>query len=287
MTELMLEIVPPSRMTSDNYKEKVMDKVSESVNSIKPDVINVPEIVDENFEGKPYYRNVSARRFAKKINELTGKKVIVNKVVVHCNGLNELQKWINKSVNELGLKDFVFVGGSSDKFSYPGPSVTEANNLAKSFSSINAGNIMIPSRENEAQRMLTKTLSGASFFTSQILFESEKTQKTLFEYNSLCIEKKIKPAKVYLSFCPVSGINELFFLRWLGVEMPEKTEKEIFSEEEKIPVNSINSAEKVWNKIITFSEKENLSIPLNLNIEEIFLHNLDSCIELALRLRQA
>ncbi|MFH1663906.1 MAG: hypothetical protein ABH986_03810 [archaeon] len=286
MNELMLEIVPPSRMTSEKYKEKVLSDVSNAVNEMKEiDLINVPEIIEENRVGKPYYRNISARTFAKKLNELTGKKVVVNKVVTYCNGLQELQDWLNKSIKELGIKDFVFVGANSDHFSYPGPSVAQANTHAKKIKGIRIGNIMIPSRENEAERMLSKTLSGADFFTSQLLFESQNTMNALKDYSELCKEKNVLPSEIFLSFCPVSGVNELYFLRWLGVEMPDETEKKLFGEEEKIVFNSVEIAEKIWLEINDFVKEENLSLSLNLNVEEIFLHNLLHCTELVSRLK--
>ncbi len=281
MTELMFEVVPPSRMTSEEYKEKISAKVAETVNSIKPDFINVPEVIDENFRGEPYYRNVSVRGFAKKLNELTERKIIVNKVVVHCNGMKELAEWLDKSVNELKIKNFVFVGGNSGKTHYPGPGVIQANKKAKTLFDARIGNIFIPSRKNEAQRLLKKTLSGADFFTSQLLFEAQKTKNVLLEYDALCKKKKVKPSKFFLSFAPVSSVNEIYFLRWLGVEIPIETEKIVFNS-----FNSIHVSEMIWREINSFSKEKNLSLSLGLNVEEIFLHNLEPASQLAASLKK-
>ncbi len=280
----MLEVVPPSALSSDNYRKKILEKIVTAVNSMKPDLINIPEIIDENRLGKPYYRNIRACEFGKELNDLTGKKIIENKVVVHCKGINEFDLWINKSINEFKINNFVFVGGNFDHISYSGLTVNEANNKAKNIKGIKIGNIMIPSRENEAKRMFNKTVSGADFFTSQVLFESINTKKVLAEYNDLCNENKITPAKVFLSFCPVSDSRELYFMKWLGVEIPEETEKNFFKEENNAVKNSIEIAKKVWTDIKDFNKENNISVPVALNVEEIFLHNLDYCVELAEKL---
>ena len=44
------------------------------------------------------------------------------------------------------------------------------------------GNIAIPQRTGEAHRMLLKTRSGARFFTTQIVFDSESVLRMLREY---------------------------------------------------------------------------------------------------------
>lgn len=283
-TEVMLEVVPPSRMFSSKYYEKVLGKLVEAINSIKKiDFVNVPEIIDENRLGKPFYRNVSIREFGKRLEDLTGKQAIVNKVVVHLNGMQGFDEWINRSINQFNIKSFVFVGGAFE-INYSGPKVIEANKKAKAIPGVKVGNIMIPSRKNEVQRMLEKTLSGADFFTTQILFSAEDTKKDLLEYDRLCKEQKIKSAKIFLSFCPVSSKGELDFLKWLEVKIPAETEKKLRGEN---PVKaSISAVQKLWIEFNEFKKENNLSVSLALNIEEIFLHNLAHCIELASSLQE-
>ena len=62
-------------------------------------------------------------------------------------------------------------------------------------------------------------------------------------------------------------------------------QKKLFGEEEKIVFNSVEIAEKIWLEINDFVKEENLSLSLNLNVEEIFLHNLLHCTELVSRLK--
>jgi hypothetical protein len=281
MTEVFFEVVPPSKMSSQKHREKVLDKIASAINSVKIDCINIPEVIEENHLGKPYYRNLSVRWFAKELQALTGKNVVVNKGVVYFNGMQQFLLWVKETVNEFKVKDFVFVGGKTANIAYSGPSVIQANREAKKINGIRIGNICIPSREKEAERMLNKTLSGANFFTSQVLFESNEMKNLLLEYEALCKEKKVQPSKIFLSFCPVSRMEEVSFLKWLGVNIPPETENELKKE---TPLSSINITEKVWTEINEFKRDMALSVPLGLNVEEIFLHNLDFAVDIALKL---
>ena len=284
-TEILFEIVPPSKMSSEKYKEKMIQSILDSpILSVKNlTSINIPEITDENWQGKPYYRNTDTFKFTKDMRSHTTKNIIVNKVVVHCDGFQGFKQWLQEAISQHDIKSFIFVGPNSTKHSYPGPTVLEANKFASQIDGISIGNILIPSREGEAQRMLKKTLSGATFFTTQILFESERIKSVLSEYSELCKSENIKPAKVFLSFCPISKGSDIEFLRWLGVEMPQELESDLLSDEEAVVSKSIDAAKGVWKNVSNFIDT-NIQVPVGINVEEIFLHNLDHCNELILNL---
>ena len=61
------------------------------------------------------------------------------------------------------------MGGNTRHHRYPGPSVSEANVIArhimeaKGMDNLIIGNICLPERRDEAKRMLFKTLAGAQF----------------------------------------------------------------------------------------------------------------------------
>ncbi len=280
-SKILFEIVSPSRMSSDKHKEKVLNSLAEQILEIKNiDFLNIPEIVDENWEGQPNYRNMNPRKFAHKLFEKTRIKSIVNKVVAHLNGEKGFKEWLDETISEYKIKEFVFVGPNTDVHSYPGPSVLKANQIAKKIPKVLVGNILIPLRQNEALKVFEKTKSGADFFTTQVLFESEKIKKVLSEYDSLCKKEKIKPAKIFLGFCPVSTKYDVEFLKWLGVEIPEKTEKDLLADNALMAQKSLNAVKSAWEDVNAFVNDNNISVPIGLNIEEIFLHNLPYCKEL-------
>lgn len=278
--KVLFEIVPPGRNTSDSFRANALEKIMESIAPAKGiSFINLPEIVDENKWGKPFYRNIDACDFGLQIRDLTKKEVIVNKVVVHCNGISGFNDWISGASGR-GVSGFVFVGGNFD-ITYPGPSVIDANRLAKLGGRNSIGNICIPSRPNEAKRMFEKTQSGASFFTTQVLFEPESAKKALNEYGYLCRLNGVKPAEVFLSFATVARRDELEFIKWLGAEVPADVEKSLLSDSAGISKRSMLLAESVWREVTGASGERDSDVPLGLNIEVIFLRNLQDCIELA------
>lgn len=281
--KLLFEVVPPGKFTTEKYQEKTIEKIGNAIEEIHPDYINIPEIIEENHIGQAHYRNIDVSSFGKRIYDTTGKKSIINKVVVHTEGIDKFRQWISDSIKSNEVHGFVFVGGNSKVIQYPGPSVIEANKEAKKIQNSNIGNIIIPSRTNEAERAFQKTLCGADFFTTQILFESEKIKKTLIEYEKICTKTNVKPAVFFLSFSPMSTKEEVEFLKWLGVDITKDREKQLLLNH--TANSSIQIAQEIWYDLKDFSKEIGLKIKIRPNIEEIMLHNLDHCVELAKRLK--
>ena len=46
-------------------------------------------------------------------------------------------------------------------------------------------------------------------------------------YDDICKKSKVLPRRILLSFAPVSSKKNIDFLKWLGVEIPKKTEKHL------------------------------------------------------------
>ena len=168
----------------------------------------VPELVDENHEGRPRYRSYDPREYAVHLTSRTGHPGIVTKVVAHFPSSGALREWAERSVR-MGVQNVVLVGGSSSRIPYPGPAVVEADRVVGPIVSAAGGvvgNIAIPHRSEEAARMLRKTQAGAAFLTTQLLFEAQSTIGALREYGRLCREARIPPATVVLSFAPLGDV---------------------------------------------------------------------------------
>lgn len=269
--EIMFEVVPPPKRSTPQYTEKIMSKLCESINKMPSiSTLNIPEILDENYRGQPYFRNMDNREFGKILQERCHKEVIINKVVVHCASTQAFMEWLTDTKKKFGTNKFVFVGGTFP-LKYPGPSVLEANAMGVA-KGLTVGNIAIPSRNNEAGRMLQKTKSGCQFFTTQILLESTTTAQLLKEYGSLCKEQKIKPAKLYLSFTPLSEVNDIEFLKWLGAYIDHETEKRLCTSS-SMPQESIKIVEEMATTLI--STAQNTGVPVGINIEQVSHHNLE------------
>ena len=70
--------------------------------------MNVPELVEENHEGKPRYNSVYTRMLAKSIANALGIDAIVNKVVVHLAGYDEFMNWLKETTDKFGIISDLF-----------------------------------------------------------------------------------------------------------------------------------------------------------------------------------
>lgn len=269
---MIFEVIPSTKTASESYTKKVLDKIADALNDMRNiDILNIPEIVEENHFGLPYYKNIDNREFGAMLRERCNKAIMVNTVVGHHSSKDSFEQWLDESINKYKIKNFVFVGQKINSFKYPGPSIVEANLIAKN-KNVNFGNIFIPDRVNEADRLISKTASGCNFFTSQVLFEPENVIRVIKEYSIKCAESGIKPSKFFLSFAPLSTFEDINFIKWLGTEISEKTEKRLKAAQD-IGNESIKVAVEALNKI--YDSLDGIKIPLGLNIEYISLHNLE------------
>ncbi len=279
--ELMLEVTPPQRKASTSTIERSAARVVEAVKRIgNVGYVNIPEIAEENYTGAPLYRHCDIREFSATLRKSISAEMVINKITVHMKSKAELSSWIDESVSKYGLKRFVFVGGMVDSRKYPGPSVREANQLASKVDGVKAGNICIPSRDDEVARMVSKTESGASFFTTQALLDSGPIIKVIRGYEKECSKMAIAPASVFLSFAAASSAFDVDFLRWLGVEIPEKREAQLKKGGDVAEV--LNEAYKsVLSDVTAFVSKEGINVPIGLNVESISSTNLEDACRVA------
>lgn len=279
--KLIFEAMPYSKTASESYASKIIDKVAAAIKEMENvSMLNIPEIVEENHNGQPYYRNIDARKFGKELGEKCNKEVMVNTVVVHHNSKLDFEEWLDDSIKNYGINNFIFVGAKIPSLKYPGPSVPEANLIAKSKNA-NFGNIFIPDRPNEAERLIEKTKAGCKFFTSQVLFEADAALSAINQYAEKCKSNKLKPSKFYLSFAPISSEEDLIFIKWLGAEMSKETEGRLRNAED-MGQESISAVLELIKKILS-SNKKNASAEIGLNIEYVMLHNLELAKELVKR----
>jgi 5,10-methylenetetrahydrofolate reductase len=276
---LFFEPVPPSTRTPSARVEERIHAVAELVRRVpRVDAIDVPELVDENHEGKPRYRSGDIRAFALALQERTDRTALVNKVVAHVADAGALEAWARETVAR-GVRYAVLVGGASRYIPYPGPGVVEANRLCRPVfraAGGGLGNIAIPQRTGEAHRMLAKTRAGAAFFTTQILFDSDQVVQLLREYDLLCRQAAIPPVTVVVSFALIADDQDIEFVRWLGADISEAAEAAILGEDDaEVASRSEQRALKVWEDVTRAAREEELAVPLGVNVEQISPRHLE------------
>jgi 5,10-methylenetetrahydrofolate reductase len=289
---LFYEVIPPLQCTNGVTAEAYAECVAELVSSASVPVaaINLPEIRDEQRDVQiagrthPYEPKTDARRFGQRLKEAFKDPVdlVINRCTVY-ESWSHQHHWLQETHAVFDIKNLVLVGGETGQAAYPGPSVTEmAQSIRREYgNSFTCGGITIPTRrsddpkKDEPHRLLHKTRHGLEFFTSQVLYEPQSTQRLLADYSRLCAQSGQKPKRIFLSFAPVCSSKDLDFLKWLGVEIPEAVERNLLKADMGIGWRSLREAQRILHEILQFAKSEASNVPLGLNIEHITRRNFE------------
>ena len=276
------EILPPREKdgTLNSYAENISLLLSQT----HIDAINIPEVRDEVARGeRPIKNQVRAepREFGRLLQDIVGIEAIVNRVVVHQN-IEEEMKWLEETNLKYEIENLITVGGESRDIRYPGPTVNQALNAISQSDRLNllCGGISIPSRDRESLRLIEKSENGSEFFTTQVLYDASKVIKMITHYQKRCDDKDTFPRRVLLSFAPVSSEKNIKFLKWLGVEIPKKTEESLLKDNAGMSEKSMKITINVLNEILNHLEKNKIKVPIGLNVEHIMSYNFQASIEM-------
>lgn len=206
------EMVPPAADKPGAVETSL--KEAESVRHLT-DAINLPEIHDEN-RSQPrtvkFVPRVEPRLLGSRMQRDLGVEAVVNRCVVYD---ADQAAWFRQTEADYDVRHIVMVGGESSSIQYQGPSVIQAAaQVREAGLSTTLGGISIPSRTHEAERVRRKAAAGLSFFTTQVLFDSNDIVWLIQRLNGL-------EARIFLSFAPASHPRDLEFLRWLGADIPK------------------------------------------------------------------
>ncbi len=275
---IFFEMVPPAAKKPEDVRRAI-----EEVTKIKPlvDAINLPEIHDEQRGSERTFKfieRVEPRQLAARIQRETATEVVLNRCVVY---EPDQAGWFRESCGNMGIRHAILVGGESSVIRYPGPSVLEAVQQVKSLNlPITLGGITIPSRPQEADRIRRKQAAGISFFTSQVLFDSNDIVGLVQRLNGL-------DARVFLSFAPVSQASDLAFLRWLGADAPQDLDRFLIQADTKDAgqaafARSLDLAQRILMDV--FDNLPPDPPRLGLNIEHINRRNFSPAVQMTEKL---
>lgn len=279
---VLYEFLPPPKNLLEKDLTSSLKIFSALVKEHGVDAINIPEVREEERSGKrnaPTMVKLEPRVVSSYFKKFDDCDVVINRPVVY-HGWKKQKKWLSDTYHEYGIRNMVFVGGESSRVSYPGLSVTDTARAIFSkhkaeFSDIFLGGITIPTRKNEADRVFKKSQAGIEFFTTQVLYEAEKSKKFLLNYAKLCKKAKVKPKTIFLSFAPVVAPSDIDLLVWLGVEVSKKTADKLKTGWIGMGFRSVAVCEKVLLDVLQFAKKQHIDIPIGLNVEHISRHNFE------------
>lgn len=252
---MYLEAVPPLLREGAAGIDKVLEKIDAIHREIGLDGVNIPEIRPESSKSnkgerlKAFEPRIEPRELAKRIQEGLNLDCIINRVVVHL-AWERQAEWFRQTWEEYGIRQFVLVGGEMTDARYPGPSVSETNELVRRViddCNLRVGNICIPTRMGEAQRMAQKLATGADFFTTQILYHAPELTNLLDEIQGLV--PPAAPTRLLLTLCPVQSQRNIRFLHWLGVSLSAELEAWLTGDPEQVIERSLEHIEQMWAQI--------------------------------------
>ncbi len=288
---LCLEAVPPF----DKYGEEGIEEVLSKVDAIHSQVplhgVNIPEIREESSKSdkgerlQAFEPRVEPRELARRIKDRFGLECMINRVVVHLTP-EEQADWFRETWEQYGVRQFVLVGGEDSSIDYPGPNVPQANQLIRKTindPALKVGNICIPTREGEANRLFRKIDSGADFFTTQIVYHPEEFTRlldALAEYG----DQKAMP-EMLLTVTPIKSSRNIKFLHWLGVNIEPELESWLTEDPDRVANRAQEHIETAWQTIETHRRNLATSVPLGINLAPIGKIPNEMTVDLAQRLK--
>ncbi len=266
---------PPRQDSSPEKIYAIAEKLTTRLSNLNLDAINVYDIQNEKGRSQssrpfPFLPLVDSREYAQILNNLTDKEIINYKCVVH-HPQTDFSAWLAQTWEEFGLRYLTLVGGSSSKMAYPGPTVLQAAQITAAHKyDFVFGGVTIAERHlskgNEHLKLIEKSQLGMKFFTSQVVYQPQATIQLLQDYCQKCQELNLSPVRIILTFAPCGHPKTVQFLRWLGVNFPPETEREIFSAQSPLQ-KSIEVCCTTWQQILDSIEHSN--IPLGINVESV------------------
>jgi hypothetical protein len=294
---LIYTAVPPPRGAPPRVVEARLTNLHEISKRVPIDAINIPEVRPEsrNPPVTPFVPKMEPRRFAHLVQRELPRpvEIILDRSIVHTPWHNQ-RKWLLKSWRTFGIRTLLLVGGESSQIRYPGPSVTQAARLIHQDNRMHysCGGIVIPTRRqanprwDEPHRLIEKARSGLEFFISQVIYEPDSVKTFLMDYHHCCLQEKVEPKRIFLSFAPISSERDARFLQRWRVVIPPKIEQFILKNPASIAARSIQTSGAILEEILDFTERQKLHIPLGLNIEHVNSRNLQAALDMAIHLNK-
>jgi len=272
------EMVPPVAGKPESLKSAMAEIAK--INGLA-DAINLPEIHDEARGGERTFKfveRIEPRILGGRIRQEFGLDIVLNRCVVYQPGQ---ARWIEETESRFDIHNFILVGGESSRIKYPGPSVTDAACEVRAAGlQVGLGGISIPSRSREVDRIRRKVAEGLSFFTTQVLFDSNDIVWLIQRLNGL-------DARIFLSFAPVTHHRDIEFLRWLGADVPADLDRFLING--NVAEKSSQHAEEAFERCLNLAQRilmdvfDNLPPDpplLGINIEHINRRNLSYAVRM-------
>lgn len=285
---------PPRSGSPAEVIRGAADKLAERVRPLRLDGFVVYDLQDESARTSaprpfPFTPTVDSRGYSKLLGELTGRAAVCYKCIGRMSHA-EWHGWLAETGRDYGVELLTLVGRpSSQKLPY-------AMTLAQAYS-IAAGHeprfvlggVAIAERQgagrDESRRLHDKADLGCRFFVSQAVYHPAATIRMLSGYAALCRELRRTPSRIVLTFAPCGRQKTMDFMKWLGIAIPDETERAILGS----PAPLARSIEICSENLREILDQDYVrELPLGVNTESVSINKdeIDASVDLFHALNQ-
>jgi len=278
---------PPRAGSTPEAVQGAAEKLAARVKPLPLDGIVVYDIQDESSRTdspRPFAftGTIDPRAYSRQLRDLTGRPAITYK----CVGEHDEASWIDwlSGTGCYGVEFLSIVGRPTSGVKHA-LSLSRAIRLAAGHpDNFSVGGVLIAERHgaerSEAARMLAKGIEGCSYFISQTVYHPGATERLLADYARDCRGAGVAPRRVVLSFAPVGRAKTMDFLKWLGVRVPEATERAILGAAQPL-AKSIDVCRDNLRRILAHDYAK--TVPLGINVESVSINKdeIDASIDLS------
>jgi hypothetical protein len=285
---------PPREGSAEDAVRSAAEKLHRRIERLPFDGMVVYDLQDESARIAaprpfPFARTIDPRDYSALLGSLTGRPTITYKCIGQADEA-EWRTWLEETQRMRELELFTIVGRPSSQGAGHALSLFRAVELAREHPRRFAlGGVAIAEREDaahrESHRMVEKMKSGCRFFISQAVYAAAPTLRLLADYARECTLAGLEPRRVLLTFTPCGREKTMAFIKWLGIEVSEATERAIFSAANPL-ARSIEIARENLQRIL--DEEALAALPLGINVESVSINKdeIDASVDLFHALRE-
>lgn len=278
-------MTPPKENSDITSVKQIASKHLERIKSLDIDGVVLYDIQDESVRNNeerpfPFLPTFEPQKYSGDfLLGLDLPKVLFQVVGKHSE--ESLNKWMHNNLNNGDLG--VFIGNSSSSQTTQ-ITLDKAYNLRKEVASqMLVGGVAIPERhfakKDEHLRIASKIKNGASFFTTQAVYNVEASKNMLSDYYYHSKSNNIPLVPIMMTFSPCGSKKTMEFMKWLGIHFPKWLKNDLTYSEDILGA-SIDTCVRTFKELLNFSL--NKGIPIGVNIESVSIRKdeIDASVEL-------
>jgi hypothetical protein len=153
---------------------------------------------------------------------------------------------------------------------------------------LSVGGVAIPERhgrrDDEHLRLLAKQDEGCRFFVTQVVYDVNAAKNLVSDYHYECAARGRAPAPMVFTFSVCGSMRTLYFLRWLGVDVPRWIENDLKHATDTLEA-SYEVAIATATELMAYCRTP--GVPFGINVESVSIRRdeIEASVRLAQQLR--